>query len=87
MTYSCAQAAIQGNDQQALDFQNDDTVKAKQQAAKSLTEVNAKDYVAIFFVGGHGPVIDLPFDPDCARLIEAFWAQDKYVTAVCHGPA
>jgi len=60
---------------------------AKQATAKSLTEVNANDYAAIFFVGGHGPVIDLAADPDCARLIEAFWSGDKYVAAVCHGPA
>jgi len=80
-------AATDGKDQQALGFEKDETVKAKQRAAKSLTEVNPQDYVAIFFVGGHGPVVDLASDPNCAKLVEAFWAQDKYVMAVCHGPA
>jgi len=37
---------------------------------KSLTKVNVNDYVAIFFVRGHGQVIDLVIDPDCARLIK-----------------
>jgi len=68
-------------------FQTDEKVLAKQVAVKSLTEVNVNDYVAIFFVGGHGQVIDLVIDPDCARLVEAFWSGDKYVAAVCHGPA
>ena len=35
-------------------FQADEKVLAKQVAVKSLTEVNVNDYVAIFFVGGHG---------------------------------
>jgi len=68
-------------------FQTDEKVLAKKVAVKSLTEVNANDYAAIFFVGGHGPAIDLANDPDCARLVEAFWRGDKYVAAVCHGPA
>ncbi|KAF5363298.1 hypothetical protein D9756_000676 [Leucocoprinus leucothites] len=80
-------AATDAKDTHAQNFQTDATVQAKQAAAKSLTEVNPDDYVAIFFPGGHGPVIDLPSDPDCAKLIEAFWKQDKYVAAVCHGPA
>jgi len=37
---------------------------------KSLTEVNVNDYVAIFFVGEHGQVINLVIDPDCTRLVE-----------------
>ena len=68
-------------------FQADEKVLAKQVAVKSLTEVNANDYAAILFVGGHGPAIDLANDPDCARLVEAFWSGGKYVAAVCHGPA
>lgn len=56
-------------------------------ATLSLTEVNPANYEAIFYVGGRAPVIDLPSDPDNAKLIERFWEQDKYVSAVCHGPA
>ena len=82
-----SQAATDAKDEHALKFQTDEKVLSKQATAKSLTEVNANDYAAIFFVGGHGPVIDLAADPDCASLIEAFWSGDKYVAAVCHGPA
>jgi len=37
---------------------------------KSLTKVNVNDYVAIFFVGEHGQVINLVIDPNCTRLVE-----------------
>lgn len=36
--------------------------------AKKLSDVNIKDYDAIFYVGGHGPVIDLAFDDVNAKL-------------------
>lgn len=82
-----SQVATNAKDEHALKFQTDEKVLAKQVTAKSLTEVDPSNYAAIFFIGGHGPVIDLAADPDCARLIEAFWGADKYVAAVCHGPA
>jgi len=44
-------------------------VKSKLASTKKLSEVDAKDYDAIFFVGGHGPVIDLSGDPVNANLI------------------
>ena len=47
---------------------NDETVTAKLANAKVLSEVNSKDYDAIFYIGGHGPVVDLAFDPVNAKL-------------------
>ena len=44
-------------------FLEDATVKQKLANAKKLSEVKASDYDAIFYVGGHGPVIDLAVDP------------------------
>jgi putative intracellular protease/amidase len=38
-------------------------VTSKLNNAKKLSDVNVADYDAIFYVGGHGPVIDLPTDP------------------------
>lgn len=73
-------------DDESVKFLNDETVKTKLANAKRLTEVKADDYDAIFYVGGHGPVIDLAVDPDNIKLAEAFWNQDKIVSAVCHGP-
>ncbi|PKY07650.1 class I glutamine amidotransferase-like protein [Aspergillus campestris IBT 28561] len=44
------------------------------------------DYDAIFYVGGHGPMFDLHYDPVSLGLIQAFAAAKKPVAAVCHGP-
>ncbi|EJD48569.1 ThiJ/PfpI [Auricularia subglabra TFB-10046 SS5] len=68
-------------------FLADETVRAKFANAKKLSEVNEKDYAAIFYVGGHGPVIDLASDPVNAKLASAFWQAGKVTAAVCHGPA
>lgn len=49
-------------------FLSDPVVIEKLKNAKKLSEVKAADYDAIFYVGGHGPVIDLPVDADNAKL-------------------
>ena len=41
---------------------NDPTAKALLENAKLLSTVNFDDYSTIFYVGGHGPVIDLAED-------------------------
>lgn len=46
----------------------DETVKEKFANAKKLVDVNPNDYAAIFYVGGHGPVLDLPNDPVNIKL-------------------
>lgn len=35
---------------------------------KKLVDVDEKDYCAVFYVGGHGPIMDLASDPVNARL-------------------
>jgi putative intracellular protease/amidase len=52
-----------------------------------LSSVSAADYAAIIFVGGHGPMFDLATDATSHALIRDFYAQDKVIAAVCHGPA
>jgi putative intracellular protease/amidase len=47
----------------------------------------AREFDAIFFPGGHGPVFDLATDPDSQALVAEFAAAGKVVAAVCHGPA
>ncbi|KNZ79853.1 putative chaperone protein HSP31 [Termitomyces sp. J132] len=75
------------NDEGSQKFLKDETVKSKLANAKKLTEVNVKDYDAIFYVGGHGPVIDLANDPENAKLASQFYQSGKIVSAVCHAPA
>lgn len=50
-------------DDESVKFLNDPTVQQKFASAKKLSDVSAKDYDAVFYVGGHGPVIDLASDP------------------------
>ena len=52
-----------------------------------LDDVNASDYDAIFYPGGHGPLWDLTNDTTSIGLIETFFNAGKPVGAVCHAPA
>lgn len=47
----------------------------------------ADEFDAIFYVGGHGPMFDLATNPLSHQLINEFYAKNKVVSAVCHGPA
>ena len=48
---------------------NDETVKEKFAKAKKLSDVDTNDYDAVFYVGGHGPAIDLALDTVNAKLV------------------
>ncbi|WP_405206008.1 type 1 glutamine amidotransferase domain-containing protein [Aquimarina sp. LLG6339-5] len=52
-----------------------------------LKQIDADDYDAIFYPGGHGPLWDLAEDKNSIKLIETFYKQHKPVAAVCHAPA
>lgn len=76
------------------DAQTDDTRRFKadaeaQQALAStvlLSGVDAADFDAVFYPGGHGPLWDLANDADSIALIEAFTKADKPTGFVCHAP-
>ncbi len=65
----------------------DAELKEKVAHTKKLAEVNATDFDAVFYPGGHGPMWDLYDDKNSIALIESFWAADKPVAAVCHAPS
>lgn len=67
-------------------FERDPAAKADLASTVKLSTVNAADYDAVFYPGGHGPLWDLVSDTDSIRLIETLWAQNKPVAAVCHAP-
>lgn len=56
-------------------------------ATAILAEIDADEFDAIFYPGGHGPLWDLAASEDNRRLIEAFAASDRPIAAVCHAPA
>lgn len=75
------------NDQESQQFLADEKAKQGYENTKKLSDINANDYAAIVYVGGHGPCYDLPEDPTNIQLAQQFWEQGKIVSAVCHGPA
>ncbi|XPF93237.1 type 1 glutamine amidotransferase domain-containing protein [Colwellia sp. RE-S-Sl-9] len=52
-----------------------------------LAELNADDFDAVFYPGGHGPLWDLTENTTSIQLIERFLASNKPVAAVCHATA
>jgi putative intracellular protease/amidase/sugar lactone lactonase YvrE len=61
-------------------------IAAAKQTVK-LSDITAPEFDAIFLPGGHGPMFDLPDNPDLQRLLRAFHEAGKVIAAVCHGPA
>lgn len=45
------------------------------------------DYIATFLPGGHGSMVGLPDDENVGKLLRWIETSDRYLVAVCHGPA
>ncbi|MDN3376944.1 MULTISPECIES: type 1 glutamine amidotransferase domain-containing protein [unclassified Pseudoalteromonas] len=68
-------------------YDNDSAAKTLMANTKILSEVDASDFDAVFYPGGHGPLWDLVDNADSINLIENFIQQQKPVAAVCHASA
>ena len=68
-------------------FKNDPESNAALANTTKLSEIEAADYDAVFFPGGHGPLWDLAEDDHSISLIEDTVAADKPLGLVCHAPA
>ncbi|TGE84282.1 type 1 glutamine amidotransferase domain-containing protein [Pseudoalteromonas sp. KS88] len=68
-------------------YDNDSAAKILMANTQILSEVNASDFDAVFYPGGHGPLWDLVDNADSINLIENFIQQQKPVAAVCHASA
>ena len=44
-------------------------------------------YAAVYLPGGHGAMLGLPENKDLEKVIHWAHEQDKYMLAICHGPA
>lgn len=76
------------------DFQTDDTRRfandtdAQKQLANTvaLETVDAEDFDAVFYPGGHGPLWDLTENPHSLQIIKTLYDAGKPVASVCHAP-
>jgi putative intracellular protease/amidase len=51
------------------------------------SQVNAHEYDAIFYAGGHGTMWDLPENEELTRITATIYDRGGVVGAVCHGAA
>lgn len=82
-------------DPDSLDF--DDNINARFWNGQSTrnaiqntlrpSEVDADDYVAVFFPGGHAAMWDLPDNSEIIPLVASIYENGGIVGAICHGPA
>lgn len=68
-------------------YNADTGVQALMASTKVLNKVNASDFDAVFYPGGHGPLWDLVDNTDSVSLIESFIKEQKPVAGVCHASA
>ncbi len=64
----------------------DDAAKNLKNTEK-LSDINYKEFDAIFIPGGHGPMFDLAEDENLKNIVEYMYNNDKLISAVCHGIA
>jgi putative intracellular protease/amidase len=67
-------------------FKADSAANVELATTARLDSLTARDFDAVFYPGGHGPLWDLVDNEASIRLIEEFWAANKPVSAVCHAP-
>jgi putative intracellular protease/amidase len=79
----------------ALENQTEATIRYKKDKellnlmanTTKLENVSAKNFDAVFYPGGHGPLWDLAVDKNSINLIEEFLEAKKPIATVCHSPS
>jgi putative intracellular protease/amidase len=68
-------------------FLSDADARRKVEQTRAASQINAADFDALLFPGGHGAMWDLPADPGVIAAVQNAYAAGKIIGAVCHGPA
>ena len=68
-------------------FKKDETAQRALANTSKLAEIDADEFDAVFYPGGHGPLWDLAENPESQRIIETFITTKRPLAAVCHAPA
>jgi molecular chaperone Hsp31 and glyoxalase 3 len=79
-------------DEAVLKFRKTHQAKFDQpHSLKTLLQDNAlhnqSNFIALFLPGGHGAMVGLPKDENVGKLLRWTKESDRYLVAVCHGPA
>lgn len=76
-----------GSQTEAIErFKEDDEAQRALANTKVLSAVDGRDFDAVFYPGGHGPLWDLAEDKHSIALIESMYQSGKPVALVCHAP-
>lgn len=90
ITVASPSGGVSPIDENSLECKNPtewDYTKEYLDSTKKLSDVDYKNFDAIFIPGGHGPMIDLANDELLGEIVSYFYNSHKIVSAVCHGPA
>ncbi len=69
------------------DFWNDMQLRQATLRTRRPSEIDPDDYAAIYFVGGHAAMWDLPDNTELVPIVARIYERGGVVGAVCHGPA
>lgn len=78
---------VDRNDAVNAHFLDDKSIANQLRASRDATQINPRDYAAIFFAGGHGTMWDFPNAHALLALARDIYQRDGVIGAVCHGPA
>ncbi|WP_455817786.1 type 1 glutamine amidotransferase domain-containing protein [Pseudomonas cerasi] len=67
-------------------FRSDRVAQQALAHTQRLDTIDASQFDAVFYPGGHGPLWDLAESAESIQLIETLFANGKPVGAVCHAP-
>lgn len=68
-------------------FTEDPEMSSKLTQTLTPTHVDAREYDAIYFAGGHGTMWDFPDNAELGAIARDIYESGGFVAAVCHGPA
>lgn len=68
-------------------FYSDKNAQKALSTTVKITAVKQKNFKAVFYPGGHGPMWDLATDKNSMKLIQDFYNNNKPIAFVCHAPA
>lgn len=68
-------------------FLEDPSLAGRLERTLPAEQINAADYSAILYAGGHGTMWDFPENTALSRAAASIYERGGVVAAVCHGPA